>query len=166
MKRVCLTLVALALGASPVLAGFKVPGNVDRVEDLEKVQKKARSRLKSVTFVYADTASDSAVVASTTKKVIHRLKSKSLVVFVDVADDLAKLPKVVQEALENPKAGESFPKTVVFDPELKEVLMFIPFMKGKTYWKAIRDARKRLKALERERRLEAKIRRQMEAERR
>lgn len=125
--------------ASQSLAGFNIPRNVYRINQLDSAKSEAQLEGKAITFLYTDSTTTCPHCIDASLGVINGLRSKSVVIYVD---ERKQLPKFVQDATRTPEAGRYIPKAVVVDPAITTVIAIVPYAKGTEQKRLLRDAKK------------------------
>ena len=122
MKKIIVLFVVLGVGALQGLAGFKISKTIYRMNDLQKAKAEASSKGKPITFVYTTTNSSCRLCANASLNAIDRLKTKTVVVYVNYDTDRHLVPKIVRDAVRTPQAGSLAPKTIIVDPGITKVI--------------------------------------------
>lgn len=131
------TLIPLLIALPTLaLAGFKLPGKVFEIAELEKAKTEAVQKGKPISILYSDKDSTCPLCSDASETIIRELGSKTVMVYVR---DLGKLPQPAQEAL---RAGKFIPKVAVLNASLDQSL-------GSVTYEAIKaDPRKAFREVE------------------
>ena len=124
-------LLAPTFYASPTLAGFHIPDNVYRIDQLQQAKEEAKNGEKQIVFVYSNEHCTSRHTARASINMMERFRNDAVIVFASYEgqDDWCKIPPIVGEALSSPEAGEYIPITVVVDPGMTKVVSIIPYQR-------------------------------------
>jgi hypothetical protein len=105
-----LALPAIAFG------GFKLPGKVFEVADIEKAKAEAAQKGKPIAILYSDKNTTCPLCSNASETILRELGPKAVIVY---ADGTSSLPSTVQEAL---RPGKYIPKVAVLDASLERAL--------------------------------------------
>ena len=137
--------IVVLLLASQSMAGFTISKKIHRMNQFDEAKAEASSDGKPITFIYTDTSSSCGLCASASLNAIDRLKSKTVVVYINSGNEWNLLPSVVQDALRKPEAGKYIPKTVIVNPEIEKVIAIVPYVRStKEQNKLLKQARKEI----------------------
>jgi len=125
-----------------VQAGFEIDKNIYRMDQLEEAKAEAVEDNKPVTFVYTDAKTTCGLCTSSSLCSINELKGKSVLVYVDSKTDWSITPRIVQDAIKDPKMGKYIPKVVIATPEVDSVIASIPYSLGSEQSKHLKDAKR------------------------
>ena len=135
MKTKILIPILIAL-PTLALAGFKLPGKVFELADLEKAKTEAVQKGKPISILYSDKDSTCSLCSAASETIIRELASKTIMVYVR---DIATLPAPAQAALQE---GKYIPKVAVLNAALDHSLGLV------TYEAIQADPRKAFRAVE------------------
>jgi hypothetical protein len=115
------------LGAFTASAGFKLPKDIYRVQNLKEAQDEARAKGRPICILYTDADSKCGLATQAALDAIDALDNKTILVYVNSNNEGGFLPSVIKKAFESPESGQYIPKTVVLDAELTEIIALIPY---------------------------------------
>lgn len=124
------------------LGGFQVPNSVYGVKDLEQAKADAQESGKAITFLYSDTDTTCGLCSSASMDVIRSLKAKSVVIYVNANNEGKYAPKLVQDAVRKPEAGQYIPMTIVTDADITTVVAIVPYASERQLKHLLTEARK------------------------
>ena len=117
-KTLLATLITLPTLA---LAGFKVPGKVFEIAELEKAKAEAAGKGKPIAILYSDKDSTCPLCSGASETILRELGGKTVMVYVRSA---AELPPAAQEAL---RPGAYIPKVAVLNAALDRSLGLVTY---------------------------------------
>ena len=131
-------------GAALATDGFRLPGTVFRMDELDQAQLRAREKGKPIAFLYSDEQTTCGLCARASLRTIDELKMKCVLVYVDARRNLVGYPPAVVQALHAPEGGQTIPKTVVLDAALERVLVYVPYARDDALDEILKQAKKTL----------------------
>jgi len=111
---------------SPVFAGFELPYEVYRIDELKEAQKRARSIKQPIVFLYSDEETNCGLTTAASLDVFEEFKDSHIIIYVDKTV-WAKIPALVKKAVNSSESGTFIPKSIVVDPEITRVISVIPY---------------------------------------
>jgi len=130
MTRTSAVIAIFLLPGLAALAEFKMPNSVYRMARLEQAKTEAASKGRPITFVYTHEGTTCGHCANASLNIVDKLRSRSVMVYVDYKTEKDLLPDIVRAALRKPEAGRYVPKTVIVDAGITNVLAIVPYARG------------------------------------
>lgn len=116
------TLIPLLIALPTLaLAGFRLPGKIFEIADLEKAKTEAAQKGKPISILYSNKDSTCPLCSDASETIIRELGSKTVMVYVR---DIAALPPSAQAAL---KEGKYIPKVAVLNASLDQSLGLVTY---------------------------------------
>ncbi len=143
MRSLIIAFLSTLLTASVVMAGFSLKSGVYRMDQLDEAKAEAHSTGKAVAFLYSNEKTTCPLCAGSSQYAMEQLMDSCVVIYA-ARDDWAKLPKPVRAAISAPAAGKLIPKIVVMNPDLKEVIVTVPYARGQEYKLRIYEAKEKI----------------------
>jgi len=136
----------MSLISTSVYAGFRLPECVYTLDQLKVAQDEARGKNKALTILYTHTSTTCGACRNASLDTVWKLKTKSVIVYVDCDTEGGKLPKIVYQALCTPEAGKYVPRVVILDPDMTKVIYIIPYARPVERSELFKEARKKIRA--------------------
>jgi hypothetical protein len=137
MKTLLFTFLATSTLA---VAGFKLPGKVFEVAELEKAKAEAQQKGKPIAILVSDKDTTCPLCSAASETIIRELGNKTVMVY---ARTKAELPAPAQEAL---RQGSYIPKVAVLNSTLDNALGTVTYEAIKADpRKAFRDVEKAIR---------------------
>lgn len=135
------TLIAILIALPTLaLAGFKIPGKVFEIAELDKAKAEAAQKGKPIAILYSDKDTTCPLCVNASETIIRELGSKTVMVYVRSA---GSLPPAAQAALQ---AGAYIPKVAVLNGALDKSLGVVTYEAIKADpRKAFRDVEKAIR---------------------
>lgn len=135
------TLIAILIALPTLaLAGFKIPGKVFEIAELDKAKAEAAQKGKPIAILYSDKDTTCPLCVNASETIIRELGSKTVMVYVRSAESL---PPAAQAALQ---AGAYIPKVAVLNGALDKSLGVVTYEAIKADpRKAFRDVEKAIR---------------------
>jgi hypothetical protein len=119
MKSIILSIVLL----TPCYAGFTVPKNVYRGDQVEAAQAEATKDKKGLAFLYSNPKSNCPLCDNSSEEAFKKLRTHSVIVLLDTENKNAwdQVNPVVMTAFNEQKMGHVYPKVVITSPDMKAI---------------------------------------------
>ena len=143
MRSLTIAFFLMLLVASIAMAGFTLKSGVYRMDQLDDAKAEALSSGKPVAFLYSDKNTTCPLCAGASKNAMETLASSCVIVYAEKAD-WAKMPKPVRTAINAPEAGKYIPTVVVMSPNVKEVIVIVPYAQGQEYKRLLYAAKEKI----------------------
>ena len=121
---------------------IKLGKSVFRMNQIDDAKAEAKAENEAITFLFTDENTKCGLCQAASMDVINGMKAKSTIVYVNSNNEGALLPKLVQDALKKPEAGQYIPKTVVVDPDITQVIAIVPYDSEQARKSSITKAKK------------------------
>ncbi len=128
---------------SIVVAAFKLPSSVFRIDQLGEAQDKAKSTNAPIVFLYTDEDTTCGLATAASLDALQEFKDDCVVVYAASGkgkESWAKIPGIVRSAIKSSEAGRFIPKCIIVNPEVTRVISIVPYT---------RDSRERKELLRR-----------------
>jgi hypothetical protein len=108
----------------PCHAGFVVPKNVYRSDQIEAAQAEAEKEKRGLAFLYSNPKSTCPLCDAASEEAFKKLRTHSVIVLLDVNDKNAwdQVNPVVTTGFHEPQMGHVYPKVVITSPDMKAIV--------------------------------------------
>ncbi len=134
-------LAALFVTSTLAFAGFKLPGKIFEIGEIDKAKAEAEAKKKPIAILYSDKDSTCPLCSSASEEIIRELGQKTVMIYIR---EQSGLPAPAIEAL---RAGRFIPKVAVMDAKLESALGTVTYESIKADpRKAFREVEKAIRA--------------------
>lgn len=164
MKVVSLTLALLFFGGVVFAADFNPPRGAYSGSDIKAAMAQAKEEQRAIVLMYYDYNKGDKGWKRRSMKVLKDLESTCVGVYVD-SKDMKKLTRAARKELSAKKLGTTYPRAVLMDAELKNLLFPMPQNKwAYSFNDTMRDAKREALSYRRQLRKKAERREAKQAE--